>query len=648
MKEIRSALSRVSAARVVLASTALMSLAFAVQFLIDTASTRGQSEARVAASAARVLPQGLVAATAHAPASVADVVAKALAFKAMLTSTQQATLELAYTATLARRWSNLPCGATCRNGIALGSLTAEQLAAALEVIRAAAGTQANEGAAEFNQIRLADTLLGAQGGAGGPGGGGYGAGFYYLAFLNTPSATGPWMMQYGGHHYGANIAFNQGHVVSTTPLFLALEPLTFTANGSSYAPLAEERDALAAMMASLTATQLAAAKLTTTFSDTTMSPGESNGGNGTFPTVKVGIAVSSLSSAQKQLVAAAMKPWVQDMDDTVAANLMSIYQNELEGTYIAFTGNGVAADASSFLVANTNYVRIDGPSVWIEFVCQNGVVFRNQIHYHTVWRDHSRDYGKDLSLTVPLDSSSTSGAITTTSAASYATGSLAPESIGIVFGSGFASATVSASTTPLPTTLANAQVQVTDSAGASRNAPLFYVTPTQIAFQVPAGTSAGTASIAVALSGAVVSQTTTTVESVAPGVFSANANGQGVVAGTVVRVKADGSQSEVALLQYNQTAARYEAVPLDLGDATDQLYLVAYGTGFRNRSSLANVAATIGGANADVIYAGPQGGFAGLDQTNIRIPRSLAGRGSVDVVLSVDNRRANTVTINVK
>jgi Protein of unknown function (DUF3500) len=41
--------------------------------------------------------------------------------------------------------------------------------------------------------------------------------------------------------------------------------------------------------------------------------------------------------------------------------------------------------------ANVDYVRIDGPSVWIELVCQSGVVF-SSIHYHAVYRDHTRDY----------------------------------------------------------------------------------------------------------------------------------------------------------------------------------------------------------------------------------------------------------------
>ena len=38
----------------------------------------------------------------------------------------------------------------------------------------------------------------------------------------------------------------------------------------------------------------------------------------------------------------------------------------------------------------------------------------------------------------------------------------------------------------------------------------------------------------------------------------------------------------------------------------------------------------------------------GLDQANIRIPSSLAGRGEVKVVLTVDGKTSNAVVINVK
>ena len=80
----------------------------------------------------------------------------------------------------------------------------------------------------------------------------------------------------------------------------------------------------------------------------------------------------------------------------------------------------------------------------------------------------------------------------------------------------------------------------------------------------------------------------------------------------------------------------------------DQLFLITFGTGFRGRSSLANVSATIGGTNANVSFAGAHSSLIGVDQANILIPRSVAGRGSIDVVLAADKKPTNTVSINVK
>jgi uncharacterized protein (TIGR03437 family) len=319
----------------------------------------------------------------------------------------------------------------------------------------------------------------------------------------------------------------------------------------------------------------------------------------------------------------------------------------LDSTYIAYTGSGTAGDASTFLNANTNYARIDGPSVWIEFACQTGIIFRNQIHYHSVWRDRNRDYGKDLSLTTPLDEVA-SGSLRIVSAASYASGSLAPEAIVTVFGTGLSVNTVSATTATLPTTLDGVQVQVRDSAGVTRTAQLFYVSPTQVSFLNPSGAATGMATVTIARNGTTVGQASVTAESVAPGLFSANSTGQGPAAGAAVRVKADGTQTVEPIIQLNSSTNQIEAVPITAAQGTDQLYLLAFGTGFRGRTALNAVTATIGGTAAEVSYAGAQGTFTGLDQANIRIPSSLAGRGSVDVVLTVDGKRSNTVTISIR
>lgn len=50
----------------------------------------------------------------------------------------------------------------------------------------------------------------------------------------------------------------------------------------------------------------------------------------------------------------------------------------------------------------------------------------------------------------------------------------------------------------------------------------------------------------------------------------------------------------------------------------------------------------------ELLYAGPQGGFVGLDQLNLRLPGALIGRGEVDLVLTVDGKTANTTRIVIR
>jgi uncharacterized protein (TIGR03437 family) len=93
---------------------------------------------------------------------------------------------------------------------------------------------------------------------------------------------------------------------------------------------------------------------------------------------------------------------------------------------------------------------------------------------------------------------------------------------------------------------------------------------------------------------------------------------------------------------------RWIPLPIDLGPETDLVILEMFGTGLRFRSSLAAVSVKIGGADGQIFYAGEAPGFVGLDQIDVAIPRSLIGRGEVDVVMTVDGKVANTVKVNIK
>lgn len=237
--------------------------------------------------------------------------------------------------------------------------------------------------------------------------------------------------------------------------------------------------------------------------------------------------------------------------------------------------------------------------------------------------------------------------ITSVSAANFTGAALAAEAITALFGNGLATDTATANTLPLPTTLSGTTVKITDSAGTERNAPLYFVSPTQLNYQIPPGTMTGAASVLITTGNGTLFTGAANISNVAPGLFAADASGQGVAAAVVLRIQADGTRSfEPVALFVGQN--RFVAIPIDLGQETDQVFLLLYGTGIRNRSALANVNVKIGEIDAPVEFAGAQGDFVGLDQVNVRLPRSLAGRAQMDVVLTVDGQQANAVRINIK
>lgn len=238
--------------------------------------------------------------------------------------------------------------------------------------------------------------------------------------------------------------------------------------------------------------------------------------------------------------------------------------------------------------------------------------------------------------------------VVSVSAASYNAPPLAESSLVTAFGNGLATTTLSAAGTPLPTALAGTTVRVKDSAGTDRLAPLLFVSPTQINYLMPPGTVNSAATVTITSGDGVVSTGIAQIATVAPGLFAANADGQGVAAAVVLRIKADGTQQFEPVVRFDSTLNRFVAVPIDLGPETDQVFLLLFGTAIRNRSLLSAVSASIGGTDAQVLYAGPQPDFVGLDQINLRIPRSLIGRGEVSIALFVDGKAANNVNVKIQ
>jgi len=183
---------------------------------------------------------------------ISKVICLCEAFKATLSTSQIATAFISYNFTNAKKWSNLPAAMSARNGIRLGDLSSTQLAAAKALIQEITGTTTNEGYSEVQQVWAADDWLVSDGKAGSD----YGSGNYYLAILGTPSTTGTFEILETGHHKTVANTYINGVLVGATPEFSAVEPISWT-NGSTYAPISQERDAFVTFLASLSSTQLA-------------------------------------------------------------------------------------------------------------------------------------------------------------------------------------------------------------------------------------------------------------------------------------------------------------------------------------------------------------------------------------------------------
>jgi uncharacterized protein (TIGR03437 family) len=235
------------------------------------------------------------------------------------------------------------------------------------------------------------------------------------------------------------------------------------------------------------------------------------------------------------------------------------------------------------------------------------------------------------------------GVLSTVSAANYRA-TVAPESIVSGFGGELASGVMVATETPLPTSMKGASITVTDSQGTSRIAPLFFVSPGQINFLIPAGTASGRATLTL-VNGSVRATGEVTVAAIAPGIFTADSSGNGMAAALALRVRRNQTLSYEFLVRVAATTGQLEAIPVDLGPEGEEVYLILFGTGWRNRTG---ITLTLGGETVPVQFSGGHSSLIGLDQLNVLIPRRLIGRGAIEVGLTVDGQPANPVRITIK
>jgi uncharacterized protein (TIGR03437 family) len=226
------------------------------------------------------------------------------------------------------------------------------------------------------------------------------------------------------------------------------------------------------------------------------------------------------------------------------------------------------------------------------------------------------------------------------SAASFNSDFHAPDSLVTAFGTNLAGTTAHAA--KLLPSLGGTSIDVLDASGNHTAAIPLFVSPGQVNYWLPASVAPGTATVTITSSSGTPTQNQIRVTTVAPAIFIEGSDLQGPPAAFVDYVNGSSQTLEPA---YRCSGQACSALPINLTKAPTTI-LELYVTGVRN--TYQSVYVQIGGVRYPVTYAGLQSQFAGLDQVNVVLPKSLAGSGALPVTLIVDTQISNTVNIDIQ
>ena len=273
------------------------------------------------------------------------------------------------------RWSNLPAGMFQRAGLRLGDLTPPQRDAAMNVLKAALSPQGYE---KIVQIVESDEALKQAGGAGRPA---FGRDEFFLSFCGQPSATEPWIIQFGGHHLGLNVTLAGEHG-SLAPTHTGAQPARFEFEGKTVRPLGRETDKAHALLTSLDENQKKQAILGFQMRDLVLGPGRDG------PMIQPeGVKGSALTDQQRAMLLDLAGEWTNILHDAAAKPKMDEMKATVNDTYFAWSGPVEKGGAA--------YFRIHGPAAFIEYAPQRlGGDPTN--HIHTIYRDPTSAYGQKV------------------------------------------------------------------------------------------------------------------------------------------------------------------------------------------------------------------------------------------------------------
>jgi hypothetical protein len=311
------------------------------------------------------------------PAAGDRMAAAAAAFLAGLDADQRSKASFAFDDANRYDFHFIP---RARKGVPLGDLTPDQQARAHALLETGLGMRGY--AAATTIIDLENVLRAVEPARSGPNALVRDPQRYYVSIFGSPSATEPWGWRFEGHHISVNFTIAGGRPVAWAPNFFGANPAAVRDGPKrGTRALAEEEDKARVLVKALDASQLAKALIQTDAPRDIITMANPE----VMPLSPAGIPMKELTPPQKRQLEELIDVYL----GRVAPDLGTARFERL-----AQAGR----DAITFAWAGTtdpggpHYYRVQGPTFLIEYDnTQN-----NANHIHSVWRDFTGDFGRDI------------------------------------------------------------------------------------------------------------------------------------------------------------------------------------------------------------------------------------------------------------
>lgn len=356
--------------------------------------------------------------------------------------------------------------------------------------------------------------------------------------------------------------------------------------------------------------------------------------------VRITLTITAPSSSTIATSPSSLRFVTNPGDESPAAQTFQITNTGTAGSTLGWSATASTTDGLSWLtVFPTTGVAPSTLQVSVNSRSLAAGTYTGSIKIDATANSSATNSPQTLNVTLVVGAPLISDGGIVNGASFAANTAVGPGGILSLFGTKLAASAATATSLPLPRILNGVKVTVNGSV----DAPLFYVSPTQINFQMPVEATGTSATLVVTNGGIQGPAATVGLSPEAPGVFTVASSG----AGQAAALNADSTPNSASNPAAGGTTVSLFASGLG---ATNPAYVTGQtgATGEPLNRTVHTPTVNINGVPGTIGFSGLAPGFVGLYQVNVTVPPGTPAGSAIFVSLIINGKAANTVTIAVK